>query len=103
MPHRSAETATYPGEMAKVELEILDDLLEFVDGYAHNAEESRDEFLHRIISEEIDRCHEKLRKELEDLWASHPIDLGGKTAAELIREDRDHRDDKRFGPDGHAR
>jgi hypothetical protein len=55
MPHRSAETATYPGEMAKFELELPDDLLEFVDGYAHNAEESRDEFLRRIIAEEIDR------------------------------------------------
>jgi hypothetical protein len=89
--------------MAKFEIELPEDLLEFVDCYAHNAEESRDEFLRRIIAEEIDRCHEKLRREIEELFDSHPLDLGGRTAAELIREDRDHRDDKRFGPDGHAR
>lgn len=91
MPHRSAEIATYPGEMAKVELDIPDDLLEHVDDYASRADETREEFLRRIIAAEVDRCHEKLRKEIEDLLDSHPLDLGGKTAAELIREGRDSR------------
>ncbi len=103
MPHRSAETATYAGAMARIELDLPEDLLDHVDGYAHNAEESRDEFLRRTIAETIDRCHEELREEIDELFDSHPLDLGGRSAAELIREDRDHRDDKRFGPDGHAR
>jgi hypothetical protein len=78
--------------MAKVELELPDDLLEWVDDYAGRAAESRDEFLRRIIGEEIGRCHEKLRKEIEGLRAGlPPLDLGGKTAAELIREGRDSR------------
>jgi hypothetical protein len=91
MPHRSAETATYAGEMARIEVDIPADLLEHVDDYAGRAGEPRDEFLRRVITEEIDRCHEKLRKEIEDLLDSHPLDLGGKTAAELIRESRDSR------------
>jgi hypothetical protein len=91
MPHRSAETATYPGEMAKVELEISEDLLEWVDDYAGRAGEARDVFLRRTIEEEIARCHARLRKEIEELLDSHPLDLGGKTAAELIREGRDSR------------
>ena len=103
MSHRSAEIATYPGEMARFEIQIPDDLLGFVDDYAGRADETRDEFLRRVITTEIDRCHEKLRKEIEDLLDSHPLDLGGRSAAALIREDRDHRDDKRYGPDGHAR
>ena len=34
MPHRSAETATYPGEMAKVELDIPEDLVDEIDRVA---------------------------------------------------------------------
>ena len=30
MSHRSAETATYAGEMARIELDLPDDLLDFV-------------------------------------------------------------------------
>jgi hypothetical protein len=103
MPHRSAETATYPGEMARIELDLPDDLLGHVDDYASRAGETRDEFLRRITAEEIVRCHARLRKELEALLDGVEFDFGGKTAAEWIRYDRDHRDDKRFGPDGHAR
>lgn len=92
MPHWSAETATYPGEMAKVEIDMSEDLLAHVDDYASRAGETRDEFLGRIVTEEIDRCHARLRKELQDLRAQMgPLDLGGKSAAELIREGRDSR------------
>jgi predicted transcriptional regulator len=78
--------------MAKVEIEIRDDLLDHVDDYASRADETREEFLRRVIAKEVDRCHEKLRKEIEELRAGlRPLDLGGKTAAELIREGRDSR------------
>jgi hypothetical protein len=77
--------------MARIELDLPDDLLDFVDDYASRAGETRDEFLQRVITEEIDRCRARLRKEIEDLMDGHPLDLGGKTAAELIREGRDSR------------
>src|SRR5204862_7745352 len=67
MPHRSAETATYPGEMAKVEIDMSEDLLAHVDACASRAGETRDEFMRRIITAEIDRCLARLRKELQDL------------------------------------
>jgi hypothetical protein len=91
MPHRSAETATYAGEMAKVEIEFPDDILRQIDEAADRAEESRDAFLRRSIEEEVVRNQARLRKELQDLWGSHTVDLGGKTAAELVRESRDSR------------
>jgi hypothetical protein len=91
MSHRSAETATYPGEMAKFELSLSEDLLDQVELAAERAGETCDEFLRRIAEREVEESNARLRKELEDLWASHPIDLGGKTAAELIREGRDSR------------
>jgi predicted DNA-binding protein len=91
MPHRSAIPATYPESVAKIELNLPDDLLEHVDDYAYRAGETRNAFLQRIIEEEIDRCHARLRKQLEELLDSHPLDLGGKTAAELVRESRDSR------------
>jgi len=91
MLNRSAETATYPGEMAKVEISIPEDLLWQIDDFAARADETREGFVRRIVEEEVDRCHARLRKELEELLDSHPLDLGGKTAAELIREGRDNR------------
>jgi metal-responsive CopG/Arc/MetJ family transcriptional regulator len=89
--------------MAKVEIELPDDLLYQVDRYARRAEESRDEFLRRIITEGIDRCHEKLRAELEGLLDGVEFDFGDQSAEEWLRHDRDHRDDKQFGSDGHVR
>jgi hypothetical protein len=102
MLNRSANSATYAGDMARIEFDLPENLLTHVDGYAHRAGETRDQFLRRIVDEEIGRCHGELRKELEELLDGVELDLGGKSAAEWIRYDRDHRDDKRFGPDGHA-
>ena len=91
MPHRSVETATYAGEMAKVEIAFPDDILRQIDEAADRAGESRDAFMRRSIDEEVVRNQARLRKELRDLWDSHTVDLGGKTAAELVRESRDSR------------
>ena len=103
MLHRSAEPQSYAESVAKIEIEFSGDFLDQVDDSAARTEESRDEFIRRSVEDEVKRSQARLRKELEELWDSHPIDLGGRTAAELIREDRDHRDDKRFTPDGHVR
>jgi predicted transcriptional regulator len=77
--------------MAKVELAFPDDVLRQIDEAAARAEENRDAFLRRSIEEEVARNQARLRKELRDLWDSHTVDLGGKTAAELVRESRDSR------------
>lgn len=90
MPHRSAETASYAGAMAKIELDLPDDLLEQVERYAVRAGLTRDEFLRGVVEEEIEQCHARLRKEMKELLEP-PLDLGGQTAAELIREGRDSR------------
>ncbi len=102
MLNRSAKSATYSEDVAKIEITFPDDLLRQVDDSAARAGETREEFLRRIIEEEIGRLHARLREELEELLDGVEFDLGGKSAAEWIRYDRDHRDDKRFGPDGHA-
>lgn len=91
MLNRSAEIATYAGEMAKVEINLPDDFLRQVDEAADRAGETRDEFLQRSVAEEVGRNQAALRKELEELMDAHPLDLGGKTAAELVREGRDNR------------
>ena len=91
MPHRSAETATYPGEMTKVEITIPEDLLWKIDRAASRADETREGFLRRIVEEAVAEDGAQLRKELEDLLDSHQVDLGGKTAAQLVREGRDSR------------
>ena len=88
MPHRSAETASYPGEMAKVEINLPDDLLHQVDRAADRVGETRDEFLGRIAEREVDRIDWQLRKELEQMVGpSRPV---GGDAAEIIREMRDN-------------
>lgn len=94
MPHRSAETATYPGEMAKLELEVPDDLLRQIDRVAGRRGESRDEFLRRVAEAEVDRSNSQWIKEIEQMMGP-PIHGGGESAR-WIREDRDHRDDKRM-------
>jgi hypothetical protein len=99
MLNRSVKTATYAGDMAGIEINLPDDLLRRIDEAAARAGETRDEFLGRIAEQEVKESNARLRKELEELLDGPPLDLGGKSAAELIRHDRDHRDDKRFGPD----
>ncbi len=91
MPHRSTETATYPGEMARVEITVPEDLLWKIDRAAHRAGETSEGFLCRTVEEAVAEDGVRLRKEMEDLLDSHQADLGGKTAAELVREGRDNR------------
>jgi hypothetical protein len=96
MPHRSAETATYPGEMAKVVLRLPDDLLRQIDEAADRAGETRHEFLNRSVEEGLRRNQLAFRNELEEMMGP-PIHRGG-GSAEWLRWDRDHRDDRKFGP-----
>lgn len=97
MPHRSAETATYPGEMAKVELDLPDDLLRQVDRVAGRRGETRDEFLRRVAESEVDRSNAQWIKEIEQMMG--PPRRGGGNWGWWMNQDRRHRDDKRWGPD----
>jgi len=81
--------------MAKVEIEIPDDLLRRIDRVADRMGESRDEFLQRVTESEVDRCSMQWRKELEQMMGP-PIHGGGESER-WIREDRDHHDDQRLG------
>ena len=89
MPHRPGETATYPGEMAKVEIEIPDDLLVLLDNVAEDAGVSREEFLSRVAREGTVSAGDALREKFEELLGP-PLPLGG-NSAQIIREMRDQR------------
>jgi hypothetical protein len=89
MPHRSAETATYPGEMAKFEIEIPCDLLVLLDNVAEAAGETREEFLTRVAEEGLDRAGAALRERLLETLGP-PKPMGG-DGAQIIREMRDQR------------
>ena len=88
MPHRSAETATYPGEMAKVEIQLSDDLLGRIDRAADRVKEGREDFLRRAVEREVVVNEAHSRSELEEMLGP-PEPMGG-NAAELIREMRDN-------------
>ncbi|HEY2480475.1 MAG TPA: hypothetical protein VGI17_17310 [Solirubrobacterales bacterium] len=82
--------------MAKVELDLPDDLLRQIDEAAARAGETRDEFLGRSVEAEVRRNQAAFRKEIEEMLG--PPIHGGGGWAEWLRWDRDHRDDKKFGP-----
>lgn len=96
MLNRSANTATYGEDMAKVEINLPDDLLNQVDRAAERMGETRDEFLARIAGQEVERSDLQRRNELETMMG--PPRHGGGNWGEWMRQDRRRRDDKRFGP-----
>ncbi len=89
MLHRSAETASYAGEMAKVEVNLSDDLLRRVDNAAEDAGETREEFLRRVAEEEVSRSEAAFRRRIEEMLGP-PVPMGG-DSARIIREMRDQR------------
>jgi hypothetical protein len=89
MLHRSAKTATYAGEMAKVEIDIPDDLLVLIDNLARDAGETREEFLRRVAEEGIATAKAAFRAEIDEMLGP-PVSMGG-DSAQIIREMRDQR------------
>jgi predicted DNA-binding protein len=89
MPDRSAETASYAGEMAKVEINLPDDLLRRVDNAAEDAGETREAFLRRIAEEEVVKSEAAFRRRIEEMLGP-PVSMGG-DSAQIIREMRDQR------------
>ncbi|HJZ36496.1 MAG TPA: ribbon-helix-helix protein, CopG family [Solirubrobacterales bacterium] len=83
--------------MAKIEITLPDDLLRRVDCVARLDGETRGDFLRRAAERELAERRAIRHKEFEEMMPS-PIHGGGESGR-WIREDRDHRDDKRWGPD----
>jgi len=79
---------THP--VAKVMISIPDKLLERLDARAREASETRSGFLQRLAERELERAERHDREEIERLLDQiQPIDFGGVSAAQLIREDRE--------------
>jgi hypothetical protein len=88
MLNRSAKTATYGEDVAEIEINLPDDLLERVERAAEEEGVSRDDLLLRFIEEGATRNEEAFRKMTEDMLGPS-IPMGDTT--QLIREMRDGR------------
>lgn len=80
----------YTHPVAKVMISIPDKLLERLDLRAKEAGETRSGFLQRVAERELERIERHDREEIERLLGEiQPLDFGGVSAAQLIREDRE--------------
>lgn len=71
-------------------ISIPDGLLERIDAHVEAAHESRSGFLQRLAEREIGQADARRRDEVERLLDEiGSVDLGGVSAAQLIREDRE--------------
>ena len=75
--------------MAKVMISIPDKLLARLDTRARDVGETRSGFLQRLVEREVDDRERERQKEVGRLLDSLNIDLGGRSAAEVVREDRE--------------
>lgn len=80
----------YTHPVAKVMISIPDNLLERLDAQARANRETRSGFLQRLAERELETADSHMRDEVERLLSEiGPVDLGGVSAAQLIREDRE--------------
>lgn len=70
-------------------ISIPDQLLERLDRRASAAGETRSGFLQRLVERELVSSDELEDEEIGRMLDSLNIDLGGRSAAELVREDRE--------------
>ena len=90
MPVLAAGNTLYTRPMAKVMISIPDGLLARIDAQAGASRESRSGFLQRLAERELELTDRHTREEIKRLLDQiEPIDLGGVSAAQLIREDRE--------------
>ncbi len=80
----------YTRSVAKVMISIPDGLLERLDAQARASRETRSGFLRRLAERELESADSRMRDEVDRLLSEiGPVDLGGVSAAQLIREDRE--------------
>jgi metal-responsive CopG/Arc/MetJ family transcriptional regulator len=80
----------YTPPVAKVMISIPDDLLERLDAQVRANHDTRSGFLRRLAERELDVADRHMREEVERLLEEiGTVDLGGVSAAQLIREDRE--------------
>jgi len=80
----------YTHPVAKVMISIPDDLLERLDAQAQANGETRSGYLRRLAERELESADRHMRDEIGRLLNEiGPVDLGGVSAAQLIREDRE--------------
>jgi HicB_like antitoxin of bacterial toxin-antitoxin system len=92
MPVLTAGNTVYTDPLAKVMISIPDKLLERLDLRARAAGETRSGFLQRLAERDLEQADRHNREEIERLLDElKPLDFGGISAAQLIREDRDSR------------
>lgn len=90
MPVSTPGHTGYTPSVAKVLISIPDGLLERVDAHAKANSETRSGFLQRLAEREVEVADSHIRDEVGRLLDEiEPIDLGGISAAQLIREDRE--------------
>jgi metal-responsive CopG/Arc/MetJ family transcriptional regulator len=90
VPVLTIGNTVYTRPVAKVMISIPDKLLKRLDLRAKEAGETRSGFLQRIAEQELERTERHDREEIERLLDEiQPLDLGGVSAAQLIREDRE--------------
>lgn len=90
MPVLTPSNTVYTHPVAKVMISIPDKLLARLDARAKEASETRSGFLQRLAERELERAERHDRDEIERLLDQiQPIDFGGVSAAQLIREDRE--------------
>jgi predicted DNA-binding protein len=90
MPLLTPSNTVYTHPVAKVMISIPDKLLERLDARARETRETRSGFLQRVAEQEVEKTERHNREEIERLLDQiQPLDFGGVSAAQLIREDRE--------------
>lgn len=86
----SSGNTVYTPPVAKVMISIPGSLLERLDAQARVSRETRSGFLRRLAERELESTDSRMRDEVDRLLSEiGPVDLGGVSAAQLIREDRE--------------
>ncbi|HEV7769478.1 MAG TPA: type II toxin-antitoxin system HicB family antitoxin [Solirubrobacterales bacterium] len=90
MPTLALSNTVYTHPVAKVMISIPDGLLERLDAHVESVHETRSGFLQRVAERELERAERHDREEIERLLGEiQPLDFGGISAAQIIREDRE--------------
>jgi hypothetical protein len=89
MPALAVSNTVYTHPVAKVMISIPDDLLERLDAQAKAMGETRSGFLQHLAEQEVRAAEDRENEEIGRMLDSLNIDLGGVSAAQAIREDRE--------------